>query len=776
MRKSSGRGSQHTKTIRATTALAVFSVLLLLIFQDSSIIRFIDSKTVLPLLFDARSALGKSPDLSSKIHMFAVDDATVSLVGRSDLTLLEWAHIIEIIDRSKPRAILIDALFSLTDVGDNEDNREAVRRLSAIQAPIHTGAFASREEVPGRKQLNLDSPSFDLETFTRNKGTPPFTNSSHSHANTIDYKIAYGAHPSLSSVFSNPGHLHYGDDDGAFFPFIPLRNRKVLTHISLKPFNAPEIDGKSLKVGGHVFPYVPGQAIPVNFPSYSSMMEKVFSLSKLLTIKSDKAKIPAINEGDFVVLIPMFYTGQTDFKPSPIGIIPGAFAHVAVLNEIVEGRSLVFFGNRECFTIGFALIIGLLGWRAKPAQLIIMTFSLTAFWISACVLSFTAAGVILPFLLPQLAIGMVGSCFLLQRIQFFDRNAQIIRTALEGVVRPESLAALERNPERLSLESKERLVTIVFIDIVGFSLMMETKAPHLAFEGLQTAIDRISSCIHKHGGIVNKTLGDGLLCFFGYAVEDDKEISNHAVAALAAALEIQAFSVPQIIADSAQKKPLFPLRIGINTSNVFIGNVGSGERIDMTLIGSGVNHTKRLESACRTNCILVGTGTYDRVKDHTRFGEPHRRFVFIKHHDEQVECWEYDPLIPDSNLIIQAREISEREAVVHSQVQRWNPKSSISVTIHSERAAGTLLNFWSGGLKFESEDLIPRQTQLEVALKSSDGRLQDQLHKAGIESLKLEILTVGFLNDKYIHESKYLNQDGKKLMMIGDFLERLSLK
>ncbi|RZA25588.1 MAG: adenylate/guanylate cyclase domain-containing protein [Proteobacteria bacterium] len=746
---------------RLTLSTAVLLVIGLCFLSHSRVSRQFESKTILPILFSLREKLGKSPALSPDIKVLAVDDVAAAKVGRSELTLLEWAKILEVIDRSEPRAILIDALFSLADADKSPEGAEALKRLRAVKTPIYSGAFGAKDRIAGREIISLSEPINNrpdgLQTTTQGFG----------------YTYAYGPHKSLSAILSRPGHLYYGEEEGGFYPFIAVGQDKVIPHIAFRAFADFQISEKTIRADGFDFPYANDRPTLINFSSYSTYMKQIFSLDVLLGDVAPNARLGLVKKNDIVVLVPMLYTGNTDFKPSPIGLIPGALAHVAVLNSILTKNSLVESGDGALLCLMFALIVGYFGAHAKPARLVLGVIAASLAWFVLCALAFIFAAVHLPYLIPQIALIVVGLCLLIQRIHFFERSAQIIRSALEGVVRPESLKALERNPEKLSLVSKEREITVVFIDIVSFSLMMETKAPDLAFRGLQDTVEQISAVIHKHGGIVNKTLGDGLLCFFGYAVELDEEIKDHANAALSASLEIQSWSITQILTHFEQKNPLFPLRIGINTSHVFIGNVGSRNRIDLTLIGSGVNHAKRLEAACRTGCVLVGTGTFDLISKGIH-GEPHRRFVFIKHHEEQVECWEYDPIMEDQSRVISAMEIAEREAVVYSRVQKWNPKNSVDILVQGPQGEGRLINYWATGLKFQAEFLIPRLSRLDVKLLSSDGKLQNQMRAAGISNLTVEIISVGYMNGKYSHELRYISPEGKRSLIVADLIDRIT--
>ncbi|RYZ52284.1 MAG: hypothetical protein EOP07_19890, partial [Proteobacteria bacterium] len=105
--------------------------------------RVIESKVISPILFKSREALKRAPDLHPSIKLFAIDDVAAAKLEKGELTLTEWANALEILDRSKPKAIVIDAMFSLQNMESTEEGRKALVRLKAIKTPIYTGVYAS---------------------------------------------------------------------------------------------------------------------------------------------------------------------------------------------------------------------------------------------------------------------------------------------------------------------------------------------------------------------------------------------------------------------------------------------------------------------------------------------------------------------------------------------------------------------------------------------------------------------------------------------------------
>src|SRR5690606_13930085 len=110
--------------------------------------------------------------------------------------------------------------------------------------------------------------------------------------------------------------------------------------------------------------------------------------------------------------------------------------------------------------------------------------------------------------------------------------------------------------------------------------------------------------------------------------------------------------VEKIIASERNSEPTLPLRIGINSDIIFVGDLGGTLQIKPTVIGHGVNFAKRLESACDFFCIMVGQRTKKRICELNPAIESLflRRPIHVKHRHELIEAFEIDPLKETSNL------------------------------------------------------------------------------------------------------------------------------
>ncbi len=161
---------------------------------------------------------------------------------------------------------------------------------------------------------------------------------------------------------------------------------------------------------------------------------------------------------------------------------------------------------------------------------------------------------------------------------------------------------------------KRKNLTIFFSDIVGFTDITDTIEPENLSYLLNTYLDEMAIIASKWGGTIDKFIGDAVMIFFG----DDEDIDNATAAknCVLMALEMQ-HSMNKLREKWAKKgiHHILKVRIGINTGYCTVGNFGSEERMDYTLIGGNVNVASRLEGQCPHGGILISASTQIHVKD-----------------------------------------------------------------------------------------------------------------------------------------------------------------
>ncbi len=189
------------------------------------------------------------------------------------------------------------------------------------------------------------------------------------------------------------------------------------------------------------------------------------------------------------------------------------------------------------------------------------------------------------------------------RTHVVAENAALSSTL--GRYLPKVVAARHRGASA-DLGGESRFVAVLFADIRGFTRFSESRSPDHVVATLNRALSEITAPVLRHSGVLDKYIGDGLLAFF----EPPGSHEEAAQSAVAAAREMQAaFTTLQRDTDNAALCEL-GLGIGINAGPVIVGNIGSKEIMDYTVIGDAVNVAARLQAMAEPGQILVTDAIY----------------------------------------------------------------------------------------------------------------------------------------------------------------------
>ncbi|MDQ3230973.1 MAG: adenylate/guanylate cyclase domain-containing protein [Pseudobdellovibrionaceae bacterium] len=259
------------------------------------------------------------------------------------------------------------------------------------------------------------------------------------------------------------------------------------------------------------------------------------------------------------------------------------------------------------------------------------------------------------------------------------------------------------------------------------------------FLQLKALLGDITDIVHRHQGTIDITLGDGLLCFFGYNVLGE-QTSQHADQAVACAIEIQRQVFQNSLKAHAEGKALYPLRIGINTSSVFIGNIGNKQRFDFTMIGDGVNFAARLETACAPFKIMIGPATKAQL---LRLSPEHpsmqKRFVMVKHTSELLEAWEVDPFFKTDADIASMEKLYWNYAGISQREDRHPVADSRLLRLHTNIGRFQLLNYSMSGMGLKSDVFLAQGVVFNLTLEPVDPEINHELQQWGLSSLIVEI-------------------------------------
>jgi adenylate cyclase len=182
-----------------------------------------------------------------------------------------------------------------------------------------------------------------------------------------------------------------------------------------------------------------------------------------------------------------------------------------------------------------------------------------------------------------------------------------VRDLLGKVVSP--AVAQELLARDIQLGGEEIEATVLFSDIRGFTTLSELVPPKALLDLLNIYLTEMSAIVEKHGGVVDKFIGDAVMALFGAPLP----YSDHADRALRAALDMVAASERLNRDFQAQGLPPLKMGIGVNSGRMVAGNMGSHNRLNYTVVGDSVNLAARLESLTKETsygaAIIIGEAT-----------------------------------------------------------------------------------------------------------------------------------------------------------------------
>ncbi len=723
----------------------------------SAIGDYIDRKLGVPADFRVRSLMSKDPVISPKLKIFAVDDRTVSWLNSSSLSMKQWSLLLKSISSQDPKIILIDKIFGLDEQKKDNTSRSIEQSLATLKTPVVVGSFIPKKPLKYRDPLKLEEDSFRLESYL-SSSLEMVGLSSLSGVVAAPNSVVYGPYVEMARAVKHIGHIHYSSDH-RLVPMYRVSGNTVLPHFGLYTADKVELGRRKFSISGKTLPVDRREQVLVNFPHPKNLYKRTYSLMHNLKRAEQGETVRHINPGDVVMILPMMYTGNTDFKDSPYGPIPASFAHVSFVNSILTGQWIWTLDSDLLIISLMALFCGLLVLYLSNIIAIASLLVVLASYITVVFLAFAYLSLSFSWWGGVIAGCMSFISLYVTKTRATEAKSLLLRSAFDGSVSSEQLTQLVKSTSQVQLDAREQVVTIMFLDVVGYSLLAENQAPRVAFDQLKLLLNELTHEVHRYGGVVNKTLGDGLLCLFGCSF--DSEVAgefDHAEKAVSCAISIQRATAKQNIAASKRGDPVYPLRIGLHTASVYLGDLGSDDRIDFTAVGNGVNYAKRMEQACDMYFVLISEATKSLVEslnlNHNGLREV---MISIKHHSNMMKAYSYNPFYDDDSLRKDALDGYRRCASLARVDQRFTVMRPEKIIIESPAGRGVLVNFSATGLSFEAKNYLERGLKLVLKISSIDHKLENALADKGIKEIIVETRWAYEESGNFVHGVLFRN-------------------
>ena len=310
-------------------------------------------------------------------------------------------------------------------------------------------------------------------------------------------------------------------------------------------------------------------------------------------------------------------SGTFDLKPLPVGRLePGVLLHWTAWANLKAGGfiSLVPAAGMLLVALLAAGAIIWAGQRRTTLMAPVTAAFIFGFLLPACAYALLSAGWFFPPATPFATVVLTLLGVVAESYWREQARKREIQAMFGAYVDPGVVAQLVRDPDSIRLGGERREATVFFSDLAGFTDLSEKlkDRPELMVEIVNTYLEETSECLLNHGAYVDKYIGDAVMAVFGAP----QTLPNHALAACRAALGAHRL-IEGINARYAGPTGIrLAVRIGLNTGEMIVGNLGSSRKKNYTVMGDAVNLGSRLEAANKAfgTGILIGEETARRVQ------------------------------------------------------------------------------------------------------------------------------------------------------------------
>lgn len=201
-----------------------------------------------------------------------------------------------------------------------------------------------------------------------------------------------------------------------------------------------------------------------------------------------------------------------------------------------------------------------------------------------------------------------------QEIECQQSRANELSLKMSKYLAPQVWQTIFSGKKDVTLETQRKKLVVFFSDIKGFTQLSDELEPEVLTELLNQYLTDMCDIALKHGGTIDKFIGDSLMIFFGDPTSEGTKADAQKCVAMAIAMRKHMKVLQQKWRSQGIKTPL-QIRMGINTGYCTVGNFGAEQRMDYTIVGKEVNLASRLESMAEAGEILLSYETFSLIKD-----------------------------------------------------------------------------------------------------------------------------------------------------------------
>ena len=315
-------------------------------------------------------------------------------------------------------------------------------------------------------------------------------------------------------------------------------------------------------------------------------------------------------------------SNSTDLGITPFqGQYPNIGTHANVLNTILD-KTFIYPLPRYAGFSFFALLVFIVVLFDKKINITMLNIigagGILSVPVSAVIL--IQFGIYMPIVSSFLAAALVYIGNSLYRFASAEKDKTFLRRAFSTYLSEKVVDEIVNDPTKLTLGGEEKNITALFTDIKSFSTLSEKVTPVQLINILNEYLTDLSNIILEHQGTIDKYIGDAIVSFFGAPIT----VEDHAWQACVSAIRMKQAEV--LLNNRLQEEGGLPMplqtRVGINTGNMVVGNMGTDMKMNYTIMGNDVNLAARLEGVNKmyASWILASESTWDAANSGVKAG------------------------------------------------------------------------------------------------------------------------------------------------------------
>ena len=338
------------------------------------------------------------------------------------------------------------------------------------------------------------------------------------------------------------------------------------------------------------------------------------SASDILTDKFNENKIK-----DRIVVVGLDAAGLSVLKYTPHGLTTDQMISAQALDTLLTGKYLFRAPQADTYEIVFLAFLLLLLIIVLPRTSVLLAVPLLFFVemgiAYGAFMAYANKGFLIDPSWIMLSVFLIWSHSVYNNFATQSRLRQQIKKQFEHYLDPRMVKKLQKDPSLLKLGGETRHMTFLFCDIRGFTPISEQYKDNPAelTKLINRFLTRMTNVIIANGGTVDKFMGDCIMAFWNAPLKT----KDHQMLAVLTASQMQSELAMLNEQLTAEGLPNINIGIGINSGEALVGNMGSDQRFDYSVIGDPVNLAARLESASKTlgHTLIVGEDTKKVIDD-----------------------------------------------------------------------------------------------------------------------------------------------------------------